>query len=270
MLFVGQFLIHLRDMEGVPSAQPALDLYFEWLDREQDSATGLWGTNGYCSKTAAMYGGYHQLLVYYYENRPVRYSEQLIDVTLSLQHPNAGFNTGGGGGACEDTDAIDIFVNMYKLVNYKRPQVRNALRKVLHHILQRQMSDGGFVYRLNEPFVHMGIQKTASGPNQSNFFSTWFRVHAIALISEVLTDEPIAQVPWHFNNSCSMGWHRRWDKHQHPVTIMERQNELFVSFRRNVLKQKWYEYHLKRFLPARLIQLIRRLVHLCGLGSDEQ
>ncbi len=225
LIFVGQFLVHLRDVERQPGAQAALDLYFDWLDAHIDPATGLWGSNGFCSPVTALYGGYHQLIVYYFENRKVLYPERLIDVALSLQHADGGFHPDGGGGACEDTDTVDILVNMYKQVNYKRPQIRRALRRGLHHILQRQMPDGGFVYRLDKPFVHMGIQKTKSAANHSNLFPTWFRIHTLALISEILTDEPVIRWNWQFNDSCSMGWHRQWDKSAHALTWADRQTE---------------------------------------------
>lgn len=232
LIFVGQFLIHLRDVEGLPAAQPALDLYFAWLDQEVDPATGLWGSNGFCSPEAALYGGYHQLIVYYFENHPVNYPQRLVDVALSLQHEDGGFHPRGGGGACEDTDAIDILVNMYKATNYRRPQIRAALRRGAAHILQRQMPDGGFVYRLDKPFIHMGVQRTASPANQSNLFPTWFRVHTLALMSEILTDEPFAQWDWGFNDSCSMGWHRPWDKSRHQLTAVARQTELVDAWAR--------------------------------------
>jgi len=225
LIFVGQFLIHLRDVENISVAQPALDLYFDWLDKHIDPATGLWGSNGYCSPVAALYGGYHQLIAYYYENRPVQYPERLIDVALSLQHADGGFHPDGGGGACEDTDTVDILVNMYKQTNYKHLHIRIALRRGLRHILQRRMPDGGFVYRLDKPFVHMGIQKTQSPANRSNLFPTWFRIHTIALISEILTDEPAIQWDWQFNNSCSMGWHRTWNKTTHRLSLQDRRAE---------------------------------------------
>ncbi len=233
LIFVGQFLIHLRDVEGVAAARPALDLYFDWLDNEVDPNTGLWGSNGFCSPEAALYGGYHQLIVYYYENRSVNYPERLVDVALSLQHADGGFHPRGGGGACEDTDAIDILVNMYKLIDYRRPQIRAALRRGARHILKRQMPDGGFVYRLDTPFIHMGIRRTASPANQSNLFPTWFRLHTLALMSEILTDEPFAQGEWGFNNSCSMGWHRPWDKSQHQLTARDRQKERLDAWARH-------------------------------------
>jgi hypothetical protein len=232
LIFVGQFLIYLRDVEKISSAQSALELYFDWLDKEIDPHTGLWGSNGYCSRATALYGGYHQLLVYYYENRPVLYPQRLVDVALSLQHADGGFHPDGGGGACEDVDTVDILVNMYKQVNYKRPEIRIALRKGLQHILARQMADGGFVYRLDQSFVHMGVQKTASPPNQSNLFSTWFRVHTLALISQILTDEPVAQFNWQFNNSCSMGWHRPWETSKHVLAWPDRQAENLSQFTR--------------------------------------
>ncbi|MEZ4681893.1 MAG: hypothetical protein R2932_47560 [Caldilineaceae bacterium] len=96
LLFVGQLLVFLRDIEENKQAQLALDFYFDWLDSQVDPQTGLWGTNGYCSPFVAMCGGYHQLLVYYYEHRPVLRIEQLIDTVLALQHIDGGFSPKGG------------------------------------------------------------------------------------------------------------------------------------------------------------------------------
>lgn len=236
LLFIGQFLIYLRDFEGITKAQDAINFYFDWLDQQVDPQTGLWGTNGYCSNFKAMCGGYHQLLVYYYENHPVHYREQLIDTVLALQHRDGGFSPTGGGGACEDVDAIDILVNLYKQLDYRRPKIRRTARRALRSILQKQLPDGGFVYRLNEPFIHLGITKTKSPANVSNMFSTWFRIHTLALISEVLTDQPIAQFNWQFNDTCSMGWHRKWDKAVHQVSMAEQVVEWF-SYNKHDMKR---------------------------------
>jgi hypothetical protein len=208
LLFVGQFLIYLRDHENCRDAQRALNMYFDFLDREVDPNTGLWGSNGFCSKAAALYGGYHQLLTYYYENRRVQYPEKLVDVALGLQHKDGGYNLAGGGGACEDVDAIDILVNMYKSNDYKRPQIRRSLKRVLRSILSKQMPDGGFVYKKNKPFVHMGIERTASGVNTSNMFPTWFYTHAMALVAEIISKKEVLDFNWKFNEAFSMGWHR--------------------------------------------------------------
>jgi len=213
ILFVGQILVYLRDEEKMPEAQKALDYWFQWLDKEIDPNTGLWGTNGYCSPFRAMCGGYHQLLVYYYENHPVQSPARLVDTVLALQHPDGGFSPSGGGGACEDVDAVDILVNLYKLQDYKRPQIRVALKRCLRHILALQNKDGGFPYKRDIKQSHMGIPDTVAGPNVSTMFATWFRVHTLALISEILTDAAfLSGHEFNFSKALSMGWHRKWDK----------------------------------------------------------
>jgi hypothetical protein len=205
LLFIGQFLIHLRDVDRKREAGEALNLLFDWLDKRVDPSTGLWGTNGFCPPFEAMCGGYHQLLLYYYENRPVLNKSRLVDTVLALQHADGGFSPNGGGGACEDTDAADILVNMYKQSEYRRADIRAALERLLESIKGKQRPDGGFVYRVNEPFTHLGVLKTKSPANTSNMFATWFRIHTIALINEIL-----GKLDWNFgfNNVCSMGWHR--------------------------------------------------------------
>jgi hypothetical protein len=86
ILFVGQLLLYLRDVEKIPEASEALERWFKWLDEQMDPETSLWGTNGYCSNEAAVYGGYHQLLLYWHEERPLANPKGLIDVVLGLQH----------------------------------------------------------------------------------------------------------------------------------------------------------------------------------------
>jgi len=208
LLFVGQLLVYLRDHEKFDGAREALEIWFEWLDRMIDPNTGLWGTNGYCGVPNAVYGGYHQLLVYYYENRTIRSANRLVDSVLSLQHFDGGFRPWGGGGACEDVDAVDILVNLYKRYDYRRPAIKVALRRCVNHILSNQNSDGGFSYSKGEPYVHMGIPTTSSNVDESGAFPTWFRVHTLALIAQVLTDHPaLCDIPWSFSQHLSMGWH---------------------------------------------------------------
>lgn len=228
LLFVLQLLIHLRDVEHISAAQGSLDLCFDWLDSTVDPKTGLWGTNGYCSKFVAMCGGYHQLLAYYFEERPIQYPERLVDTTLRLQHADGGFSPGGGGGACEDVDAVDILVNLYKRQNYKCAHIRKALRRAAKNILKAQIPGSGFVYKKDQPFIHMGIRATATSSNQAGMFATWFRIHTLALISEVLTDEPLGGFDWKFNTVCSMGWHRTWEKSEHQIFSNQRYAEWFV------------------------------------------
>lgn len=210
LLFVAQFLVYLRDVELYPGAGAALLKWFDWLDKKVEPETGLWGARK-CGPFNAMCGGYHQLLVYYHENYPIKYPNKLVDTVLALQHWDGGFSPNGGGGACEDVDAVDILVNMYKRYDYRRAEIRYALRRCLKHILSTQNPDGGFSYKRNQKQSHMGIPDTMAEPNVSCAFPTWFRIHTLALIAEVLPSEPEIkeiQIKFKFNKTLSMGWHK--------------------------------------------------------------
>lgn len=241
ILFIGEFLIYLRDREKLPEANESLSLIFSWLNDQIDPQTGLWGSNGFCGKDVALYGGYHQLLLYYHENKPNPYYQKLVDTALALQHPDGGFRLKGGGGACEDVDAIDILVNMYKQHNYKHRAIRNALRRAYKHLQRMQNNDGGYVYRPNEGFIHMGIKQTKAHKNQSNLFSTWFRVHTIALISEILPYTSGSETLFAFNDFISMGWHRKWDK-----KINQTSSYLdYVNYINTIFSRRYLKYYLK-------------------------
>lgn len=261
LLFVGQFLIYLSEHEERLEAKHALDLYFNWLDEQQDSVTGLWGTNGYCGNHAAMCGGYHQLLTYYYCRREVRHNERIIDTTLALQHVDGGFGPKGNSGACEDVDAVDILVNMYKLTegNYRGLEIRRALKKALRNIKRKQLSNGGFVYRYNVPFIHNSLPRTACPVNVPHMFATWFRVHTIALICEILNDEPLAKVNWNFNPCCSMGWHRKWETTHHRLTTGEK---IYLSFFDISDQTNYAFYVIRKKMNKRISHIKGRIMHL--------
>lgn len=239
LLFVGQLLVYLRDVEGHRGANQALAQWFAWLDDTVDTTTGLWGTrDGVCSPFAAMCGGYHQLLIYYHEDRPLQSPERLVDTVLRLQHPDGGFSPSGGGGACEDVDAIDILVNAYKRFDYRRADIRATLRRATTAILALQNPDGGFPYKRDTVQHHMGIPATRAAANVSTMFATWFRVHTLALLAEVLTDDSRLRVPFRFSRFLSMGWHRPWHHEEHLVDLPARARELrpALRFRARVMK----------------------------------
>lgn len=211
LLFVGQFLVYMAEHEKKPQGRPGLDYLLEWLDAKQDPMTGVWGTDGYCDKYTAVYGAYHQLLLYYYCGREVKYKERLIDTVLSLQHPDGGFTRTRGGGTCANIDAVDILVNMCKQTAYRRAEILLALRKVLRNIVIKQTPEGGFLNRWGQPGDHMGMGRTRTPANVADMLSTWFFVHAILLIAEVLPVVALPESSRRFNGSCSMGWHRHCD-----------------------------------------------------------
>ena len=207
LLCLGQLLVYLRDKEHLVDAQRALDYYFDWLDARVDSATGLWGTNGYCDTYTALYGAAHQLIVYYACGRPVKFPNKIVDTVLSLQQNDGSFSPTPGGGACEDVDAILTLVELVKQTGYRVGDVRLALRRALPHILRQQGTDGGFVYRWGRSYMQGGVLRAFVPSNTTDIFSTWYRLHTLALLNQVIDTPTPEKGLWQFNKSCSMGWH---------------------------------------------------------------
>lgn len=256
LLFVGELLVYFRDIEKEPKAGEAMEIWYEWLENEVDPYTGLWGTNGYCNNFTAMCGGYHQLLLYYYDKRHIPNSRKIIDTVLSLQNVDGGFSPKGGGGACEDADAVDILVNLYKITNYKKAQIRCSLKRCLKHLILLQNKDGGFPYKKGIEQSHMGIPDTKAGINESTMFSTWFRVHTLALICEILPNEKVfLKREFYFNSFVSMGWHRKWDQNSY---VKNRFQPIFTELNCSLdifsLKIARFREFLKRFLVKILSQ----------------
>ncbi len=247
LLFAGQLLLHLRDHEQEPAAAAALDHWFDWHDRHLDPQTGVWGTDRGSDVRAGIYGGYHQLILYYDLRPEIKHHEALVDQILSIQHPDGGFSKTAGGGACEDVDAIDILVNLYKRYDYRRPEIRVALRRCLKLLWSVQNPDGGFSYKRGRGYVHMGMESTRNRQHESGMFPTWFRVHTLALIAQVLTDEPaITEEPLGFSKAVSMGWHDQ-DSIRPPAKLSLVEYEEEKSVRK---RQTWTQ--LSRRLKARI------------------
>lgn len=251
LLFAGQLLVYMRDVERLPEAGPALEMWFDWLDQRVDPKTGLWGLAEGASRFEAMCGGYHQLLVYHHDKRPIHHPRALVNTVLSLQHPDGGFAPDGGGGACEDVDAVDILVNLYKQQDYRRPDIRLALRRCLRLLLALQNPDGGFPYsgyRPKDPISHMQVPGTHTRRGTSAMFPTWFRAHTLALIAQVLTDEPPLQHPFRFSSALSMGWHRPWPTQDHPLGPLDLAEEHRAA--------RWQ-------IPSRAVGLLKHAARRC-------
>ena len=85
-----------------------IHIILDQLDKMQDPETGLWGTQFNASSFVAMAATYHFLIFYKYFNRGINFSDQIATSVLRLQMKDGLYHPFGGGGACEDLDAIDV------------------------------------------------------------------------------------------------------------------------------------------------------------------
>jgi hypothetical protein len=246
VMFLGVCLITGYEQNNDKKAKEGLIALFDWHDRFQDSKTGFWGTDHGNPINIGLFGAMHQYLLYYYMNRPLKYKEKIVDNTLLIQQPDGLFSPAGGGDGCEDLDAVDTLVNMYKHINYRREDIKNALEKAFIATINLQSEDGGFLWAkryhfgikdwtkivfsilwhhnfrywhhscieaaigqfisFNKPRLSKGWTKTGIPATESDIFATWFRSLNLALICQVLPENPYAEIDWKFLKSPGLGY----------------------------------------------------------------
>ena len=246
-MFLGICLIKDYEVTREKKTGDALEAFLKWHDEFQDPKTGFWGTNCGAPMHNAMFGAMHQFLLYYYLDRPIKYVDKIVDKTVTIQQSDGIFSPKGGGGGCEDLDAVDILVNMYGRMNYRRNDIKETLRKTINPIILTQGEDGGFLWARNinsvsakylqvltsierikdvncwsymtmeavygqlrgnkKPRTPKGWTQTAIPTLESDIFSTWFRSLSLALVSKVLPENPYAKIEWKFLKSPGLGYY---------------------------------------------------------------
>jgi hypothetical protein len=195
----GALLQYARDFHGQQWTNDALNELFESLDRLQDSQTGLW-VNRFDTSALLSVGvqtGYHIWLLYFYDHRPIRNKERIIDNCLKTQNKLGGFGPFLNSSACEDIDSIDPLARLFFLTSHRRTTIQCVMQHALAWIFAGMNKDGGFVFRRNEPFVY-GHEKMFSGVNESALFPTWFRTLSLAYLSKVLPESNVGRFDWQF------------------------------------------------------------------------
>ncbi len=198
---IGTLLQYSRDFHNNKRAGQVVTYLLDWLDKTQDSQTGLWGKpfNTPVLLSRGVQTGYHLWLFYFYDGRPIRYIERIIDSVLATQNRFGGFGMALNSSACEDIDSIDPLVRLSVLSDYRHNEIKAALCRALPWVLANRNGDGGFVFRRNETFVY-GHQRMSSGRNESAMFPTWFRTLSLAYLAQALPETMIGKFNWQFLN----------------------------------------------------------------------
>jgi hypothetical protein len=202
ILNLGTFLLYARDYQNEDRAADLIVRLFDWLDGYQDDETGYWGTDCHsrAGKLHAMCGAYHEIILYFYDKRPVLKKERMVDTTLSLQdEASGGFALDGTSGACEDIDAAFILINSFFRQDYRRDDIKASMARVLGTVIEHQNPDGGLVYRRGTPYTY-GHDMMSSGADQSCLFPTWFRLLSVAIINQIVPHPQADTTNWTFNN----------------------------------------------------------------------
>lgn len=246
IMFLMFFFSYEYLRKGMQGSLTRLELIFDYLNYHRDSRTGFWGTNHGADLYNAMAGAYHFLPFYAFFDKALPHAERMIDSILALQNPCDGlFLAKGGGGACEDMDAVGTLIILTTVTRHREQDIVHALQKVRQAIKGNQRPDGGFSWSQRKPYgiqewlhafnpflphldlhtiyvlkrsaiagpfktvksmCHAGWEKMRFKVDQSDMWSTYFRLLAIALIERKLELERDGH-QWKFRSLPGLGWH---------------------------------------------------------------
>ena len=211
VMFVVAGLIHRAEKEGDTAAPALYHQVLDWLDRAQDTKTGLWGTRQGASLSNAIAGAYHFVPFYEYVHRPVRSVSKIIGAALSLQQDDGLFGPGPGGGACEDLDVIDLLATLTNQFNYRASDIKKSLIRSFWSIWNLQNADGGFPYAARgsrETYRFGSWTPLEVDMRESDVFASWFRLMAIETVRCTYPEDLPEIGAWRFRRWPALGFHR--------------------------------------------------------------
>ena len=224
------------------------------LNKTQNPKNGYWNLGNKVSYHNQMAGAYHFIFFYTYLGIRPNYTKEIIDSTLAIQNYDGLFNYGGGGGSCDDLDAIDLLCRGMFYTNYREKDIQEALKNTYKSILKNQNSDGGFCWakivvrpsfllnslldfkllnysmldymkNIKSKFLffllqffpglliwrYSGTKTMQLKFNQSDIFSTWFRLTALALIEETFPEvcNYEKSFDWNLRTKCGLGYYKK-------------------------------------------------------------
>jgi hypothetical protein len=198
---LGGFFLLMRRFALAPSQRidAALRIMFDWHDRLQEPATGFWGVGQLSDRRAlrhAMAGSMHNFHLWYATGRPLPYQDRAVDYALS-QKPRI-------DSACIDVDLVDLLIHAHALIDHRRTETQDWLRRTMHALLAFQSPDGGFADELQGERRQDGwVRGYAEPQGISNTFATWFRWIAIAMIADTLWP---GWRRWNFRRMVGIGY----------------------------------------------------------------
>jgi hypothetical protein len=187
---IGCLLQYQRDNWHDNAAGISVEFLKSYLRKKINKQTGMWGgfnINNPNQLSRMVQFAYHLFAIYFYDNEFDFDHLKIAKHVLQTQNKYGGYGVKYNSSACEDIDSIDILIRIYNFlpVNLK-DQVNASINSALRWVLLNMVKDGGFVFRIDEPF-HYGCDQTSSFANQGAMLPTWFRVLSIAYMTNHLS-----------------------------------------------------------------------------------
>lgn len=177
-----------------------LDEMYEWLSKNQDEETGLWGNLKAQGKNGIIQAGYHLMRGTYFDDRKTfQYPDRIIDTTLSNLQEMDIFSNGNGEG-CHD---MDHFVLLERCLNvsdgYRIEEAKLVAEKRLEDLVSQKKPDGGFSFEAKGAITNHNRYDVSAGLSESDLVGTVFYLETIYRIYKILNIKPT------WNSSLSHG-----------------------------------------------------------------
>ncbi|MBI3160550.1 MAG: hypothetical protein HYZ26_13210 [Chloroflexi bacterium] len=228
-MFAGIMLAEEAE-RGADGAKAGLEAWFEWHDAHADPRSGYWGRGRASRYWEGMQGYVHPLVVYEHCGRAQPALEKAARRTLLLQQPDGLFSPKGGGGACDDLDALHILAAAHRRFPALRLGIEQAMAQARHGLLDNQNPDGGFCWAQRPRFglrgwwgvarhnldwrhpdkAYVALRAALAGQmklnrrietgwsddgrawDQSSLWDTWFRLLALVEIELILSPDDLS------------------------------------------------------------------------------
>lgn len=183
---IGCQLQYQREAWADGDAAEAVEYLKGYLRGKINRATGMWGrfnTADPQQRSRMVQFAYHLFPLYFYDGDFDFDHALIVPHVLNTQNQHGGYGVQINSSACEDIDSIDLLI---RFAPYVTPsvgeEIERSLARALGYVMLNQAVDGGFVFRLAEPF-HYGSTQTSSRANEGALFPTWFRTLSLAYLT---------------------------------------------------------------------------------------
>jgi len=175
---IGCLIQYERDRTGSDELKKTLLELKLFLRSKINKSTGIWGGSELGQpgdRSRMVQFAYHLLPIFFYDEEYDFNLESIADIVLKTQTGFGGYGVNPNSSACEDIDSLDLLIAISKKCTpATQEKIKDSIKKAYFWILRNQVADGGFVFRLFEPFRY-GHLETSSGRNIGALFPTWFR-----------------------------------------------------------------------------------------------
>jgi len=218
-MFIGILLTYLYEKTQNEAYIENLNLWFDLHDKNRNKI-GLWGEDPNSYQYKGLQNGFHQLVIYYYHDKPIQDHDKILERILRLQDFEGHFAPIIGGMACEDYDAIHILASSGSLSSGPKKYtyaVKEALMAARSALLVDLIADGGFCQTKRE------IWRVSYSQLKFILSSKDIQIAIIRLrktLGNILRGKKTIKVNW-FSDSRSISESNLWDTWFKCLSIAE-------------------------------------------------